>query len=122
VDEKAVRRTLEQAFRLWFKPELDKRAAAGTIKPGFKVWGVQVVLDLEAEQPKVRINEEIRGAFIGRTRRTPKVSDVLVLRDIENIKSMQLTEEDPNAGHLTAVVHKGRWNLLRFPVQRNSNR
>lgn len=34
---------------------------------------------------------------------------------------MQLTEEDPNAGHLTAVIHGGRWHLF-FDFRYNAAR
>jgi len=117
----AANRTLEHAFRLWFKPELDRRAAAGRIPKEFVVWAVQVVLNLDAE-PDVRINEEVKGAFIAKPSRRPKAGgEVMLLRDMDRIESMMLTEEDPNAGHFTALIHKTRWHVF-FDFRYNAGR
>lgn len=121
MDEKTARAALEQAFRLWFEPELKRRKTVGAIPPAFKLWAVQVVLDLDADDPEVRFNEEIRGAFIGSTRGPAKVGKAVLLRDITSIRSMHLTEEDPDAGHLTAIVHNGHWSLF-FDFRYNATR
>ena len=121
MDEKVARNALEGAFRLWFTPELERRTALGLIPAGFKLWAVQVVLDLDAEAPKVRFNQEVRGAFVASTRRPTKLGEAILLRDITDIRSMHLTDEDPNAGHLTAVIHNGHWNLF-FDFRYNASR
>lgn len=62
MDTNAASRTLEHAFKLWFEPELKRRAAQGRIETGLAVWAAQVVLNLDSD-PEVRINHEVRGAF-----------------------------------------------------------
>jgi hypothetical protein len=116
----AASRTLEHAFQLWFRPELERRAMADRIPKGFAVWGVQVVLNLDAE-PDVRINEEIKGAFVGRMKKLAAVGETLRLSDFTRIESLTLTDEDPNAGHFTAVIHKGHWRLF-FDFRYNAGR
>jgi uncharacterized protein (UPF0332 family) len=120
MDAIAANRTLEHAFRLWFKPELDRRAADGRIPKGFAVWAVQVVLNLDAE-PEVRINQEVKGAFVGRPTVRPKVGEAILLSDIAQIESLLLTDDDPNAGHFTALIHAGRWHLF-FDFRYNAGR
>jgi len=120
MDAKAASRTLEQAFRLWFEPELRRRAAEGRIEKGFAVWAVQVVLNFDAD-PQIRLNQEVKGAFVARAGKKAKRGETLLLRDIAQIESMQLTDEDPNAGHLTAVIHNGRWHLF-FDFRYNAAR
>jgi hypothetical protein len=120
MDGTAANRLLEHAFRLWFKPELDRRAADGRIPRGFAVWAVQVVLNLDAA-PEVRINQEIRGAFVGRPKKRAKVGEIARLSDFTDIDSMTLTDEDPNAGHFTALIHNGYWRLF-FDFRYNAGR
>jgi hypothetical protein len=126
MNPKSASRTLEQAFRLWFEPELKRREATGSIGKEFAVWAGQVVMNLDAD-PVVRINEEIRGAFVARAGKAglrAKPGEAILLRDIDQIESMELTDEDPNAGHLTAILHRGRWHLFfdfRYNAERINN-
>lgn len=120
MDAKAASRTLEHAFRLWFEPELERRAADGRIQKGFAVWAVQVVLNHDAD-PEIRINQEVKGAFVARAGRKACPGETLLLRDITQIESMKLTDEERNAGHLTAVIHNGRWHLF-FDFRYNAAR
>jgi hypothetical protein len=121
MDATAANRTLEHAFRLWFKPELDRRAADGRIRKGFAVWAVQVVLNLDAE-PEVRINHEVKGAFIGRPKKKATVGQTMRLSDFTHIESMTLTDEDPNAGLHSADPPGTLAFVLRFPLQRTPDR
>jgi len=80
-------------------------------------------MNLDAD-PVVRINEEVRGAFVaraGKAGRNAKPGKTLLLRDLSQIESIELTDEDPNAGHLTAVVHHGRWHMF-FDFRYNAGR
>jgi hypothetical protein len=120
MDEKAASRILEQAFKLWIEPELKRRAADGRIKQGFAVWAVQVVLNVDAD-PEIRINQEVKGVFVARPGKKAKPGETLLLRDIAHIESMKLTDEDPNAGHFTGLIHSGRWHLF-FDFRYNAAR
>jgi hypothetical protein len=120
MNEQLASRILENAFKLWFEPEVKKRLADGRLKKGAAVWAVQVVLTLEAD-PDVRLNQEVRGAFVARPSRKVESGEVVLLEDIRDIESMQLTNEDPNAGHFTAVVHNGRWHIF-FDFRYNATR
>jgi hypothetical protein len=120
MDADVVTRILDHAFKLWFEPELKRRAAEGRIQDGFAVWAVQVVLNLDAD-PEVRINQEVKGAFIAKAGKKAHLGETLSLKDIAEMQSMQLTEEDPNAGHLTAVIHNRRWHVF-FDFRYNAAR
>lgn len=121
MDEEFGRRVLEQAFELWFRPELDRRAASGAVPPGFVMWGGQVVLNLDRDHPEVRINNEIRGVFQAKATRQIAVGEAVGLGDFDDILGMQLTNEDANAGHLTAFLHKSHWFLF-FDFRYNATR
>jgi hypothetical protein len=123
MDANGASRALKHAFQLWFEPELKRRASEGRIGKGFSVWAVQVVMNLDAD-PVVRINEEVRGAFVARAGKVgskAKPGEILLLRDLSQIESVELTDEDPNAGHLTAIVHHGRWHMF-FDFRYNAGR
>src|SRR5207302_7856928 len=102
-------------------PELDRRVASGMIPHGFVVWGAQVILDLDRKQPEVRINSEIRGVFQAKATRSIAAGEAVGLADFDDILGMQLTGEDANAGHLTAVLHRDHW-FLCFDFRYNATR
>jgi hypothetical protein len=79
VDEQMARHVLDQAFELWFAPELNRKVAAGLISEGFKVWGVQVLMDLDLDRPKIRFNEEIQGVFEAEVGDTLKKGEIVPL-------------------------------------------
>jgi uncharacterized protein (UPF0332 family) len=123
MDDNGASRALKQAFQLWFEPEIKRRVAEGRIGKDFSVWAAQVVMNLDAD-PVVRINNEVRGAFVARAGKIgskAKAGETIRLRDLSQIESVELTDEDPNAGHLTAIVHHRRWHVF-FDFRYNAGR
>ena len=66
MDEEGARRLLEQAFVLWFQPEVERRTAVGTLPNGFVLWAGQVIMDVDRTNPVVRLNGEVRGVLTAR--------------------------------------------------------
>lgn len=114
-------KVIQNAFDLWFAPELDRRIAAGQLPVGFKVWAAQVVLDPDADQPRIYFNEQVRGVMQGRANRPIKKGEVVRLADFDEIVALELSSEDPDAGHLTAILHNDAW-FLHFDFRYNAGR
>lgn len=121
MNDEAVNRTLAQAFELGFQPEIDRRLAAGALKPDFVLWGAQVIMDPDRAAPVVRLNEEVRGVVTARTDLPVTAGELARPADLEHLVGMSLTDEDPNAGHFTALVHLDRWYVF-FDFRYNAGR
>lgn len=122
-DEAQFTRTvIGNAFKLWFGPELDRRVAAGELPRGFKVWGAQIIIDLE--QPHIiNFNEQIEGVLAAH--KTPgasiEVGQVVSMQDFNAIQGLTLTTQHANAAHLTVIWLKGKGYLL-FDFRYNADR
>ena len=113
--------TIRHAFELWFIPEIERRRCDGSLPEDFSLWGAQVVMDTDVPGPMVRINEEIRGIFEAEARRKIDAGEIVKWGDLGDIRGMRLTADDPNAGHLTVLLHKGVWHLF-FDFRYNATR
>lgn len=115
---------LQNAFDLWFEPEIKRRQEAGTLPKPFPLWAAQVILEPDGPGT-MRFNDQIRGVFqVAIDASTPgpiAKGAQLSLSELGPIQGMQLTLDDPNAGHLTALNHKEAWYLL-FDFRYNAAR
>ncbi len=115
---------LRNAFELWFEPEIQRRQERGEFPKPFKLWAAQILMEPDSP-PVIAFNEQIQGVLQAKPdANTPlpiEKGQQLRLRDLGDIVGMQLTTEHPNAGHLTALFHKGAWYLL-FDFRYNSAR
>lgn len=112
---------LQNAFALWFTPELEHRAEQGILRRGSIVWGVQAILDLDLPAPIIRINSEISGVFRARSKGPVEKGQHLSFSELGDIEGVELTQEYPNAGHFTAILHNGAW-FIAFDFRRNATR
>jgi uncharacterized protein (UPF0332 family) len=113
-------RTLEQVFELWVMPEVQRRQSAGHLPPNFQLSRAQVVFEVDAPVT-VRLNDEVRATMQVRATREIAKGEAVSLSDFSEIVSVELTENDPNAGHITIIAHQGIWYLTwdtRYNAQR----
>lgn len=121
MNEEAVKRMLAQSFELWFQPEIERRQVAGSLPEDFALWGAQVIMDPDRQAPVVRLNEEVRGVVTARAARPVAAGDLVRPADLDTLVGMSLTDEDPNAGHFTALLHADRWYIF-FDFRYNAAR
>jgi len=105
---------------LYIDPEIKKRQKAATLPDGFVLYAVQVILNHDAPI-EVRLNDEVDARVIGNFSREVADGEEISLDDLENIVDVQLTDRDPNAGHVTLLVHKGKW-VGRFDFRYNASK
>jgi len=122
MDQKEAAHLLEQSFQLWFNPEIQRRRDRGVISSSYPLWAGQVIMDLELESPIVRLNEEVHAFVHGKAARPITAGEAVALEtDLLSLDRISLSNEFPNAGHLTALVFKGTW-VISIDFQYNAAR
>jgi hypothetical protein len=119
VDEQIKEAVIRQTMDFWINPEIERRREAGTLPDDFALSAAQVILDPDSEIPEVRLNEEVKAAILVETNRDVTPGEEITADDIAAYKDIILTEDDPNAGHITIVPHQGHWGLA-FDFRRNA--
>jgi hypothetical protein len=111
---------LEQTLQLWVQPELARRQSAGTLAHDFQLRQVQVLLEVD-QPPTVRLNEEVRAVVRAVAQRAIQPGEEVGEEDLGDIATILLTDADPNAGHVTMVLHRGAW-WIAFDFRYNAGR
>jgi hypothetical protein len=119
VDEAIKEAVIQQAMEFWINPEIERRREAGTLPDSFALSAAQVILDPSADAPEVRLNEEVTAAVLAEANRDITKGEEVTADDISAYKDIILTDDDPNAGHITIVPHQGYW-ALAFDFRRNA--
>jgi uncharacterized protein (UPF0332 family) len=78
-------------------------------------------MNLDAYAPEVRFNEEVKVLAEAEWAREVEYGEDVTEADVESIRNLALTDHDPNAGHLTMVLFKGRW-IIAFDFRYNATR
>jgi len=121
MDQEFTSNFVKQALELWINPEIKRRKEQGTWPDDFVAYAIQVIFDDEMEMVQVRFNEEVKAVFEVDFAKEVNAGDPVAIEDINNIKNVQLTDHDPNAGHLTIMRHREGW-FIGFDFTRNVTR
>jgi hypothetical protein len=121
MDEQMRDAVVRQALDFWIEPEIERRRAAGELADDFALSAAQVIFDPDVEMPVVRLNDEVKAALLGTAKRDVSAGEELAEADIASYEDVILTDDDPNAGHITIVPHRGQW-ALSFDFRRNAAR
>lgn len=105
-EQEFAQRTFQQAFEIWINPEIKKRKNAGTLPSEFQLQRAQVIMNLDSPI-QVRFNDEIKVRMQVRVTKTVNKGDPVYLTDFDKILAIELTDDDPNAAHLTIFNHLG---------------
>lgn len=112
---------LRQAFEFWIDPEIARRREAGQITDGFEMLAAQVIFNADADQPEIRLNQEVRGVLHGRATRKIEKGEIVHSDDFSEYVDMELTQQDANAGHLTLLRRPEFW-WIKFDFRYNAGR
>jgi HEPN domain-containing protein len=120
LDEEGGSRLFNQAWELWFGPEIERRREAGQLPEPLVLSRMQVIFT-DARLPEVRLNQEAHAQMIARINRPVQLGEEVLLDELTEIQAVQLTDRDPNAAHLTFFRQGGCWHLA-FDGRRNAER
>lgn len=110
----------QQALDLWINPELERRKEAGTLTPDFQLQIAQIVMNVD-KPVEVRLNGQVRATMKVRVVKPVNKGDPVFSNDFDEVQSIELTDHDPNAAHLTVFNHNGNW-VLFFDFHYNTQR
>jgi uncharacterized protein (UPF0332 family) len=105
---------------LYIDPEIKRRRDENRLPGDLVLTAIQVVMNHDAPN-EVRLNDEVSATVIGNFSRPVTDGDEVSIDDLESIVDIQLTDRDPNAGHVTLLVHRGKW-VGRFDFRYNAAR
>ena len=108
-------RLLAQAFELWFNPEIERRAAAGTLPDEFTLYAAQALFPPEGEN-RVRLNDELTGVMLVVVQRAVEKGEQVMLSDLAEALRYELDDADMDCGHLT-VIRRGESWMIDFNFQ-----
>ena len=103
------------------KPGRERRRQAGHLPEAFELHAAQVIFDMELDAPKVRLNEEVKAVFKARANQALEAGEAVRWADITELVVLQLTDQDPNAGHLTVLRKPDGW-WITFDFRYNATR
>jgi hypothetical protein len=121
VPEGMGERLLKQAFELWIEPEMARRREAGRIDANFQLLAAQVIFNADTDAPEIRLNEEVKAVLEVRVNRAIEAGELITWADVSELARIRLTDEDPNAGHLTLVLKPEGW-WIAFDFRYNAER
>lgn len=114
------KRLCAQVFSLWINPEIERRKKEKRLPQNFCLLMAQIVMNI-GQSPIVRLNEEVKATMLVRVTRDVKPDDNVYLSDFNEIEKIDLTDSDPNAGHITMLLHKQHW-VIHFNFHYNSEK
>lgn len=104
-------RTFAHMWEIAFKPELEKRRAAGQIGDDFHLYLAQLIQPPEGEQ-KVLFNEEVRGTALMRAPRAIEKDEPVLMADLAHIEQFELPDDLLDCGHFTIIRAGEGWHIV----------
>ncbi len=111
---------VKQIVTLWINPEIEKRQKSNLLSEDFTYYAAQVIMNHDSPI-QVRFNEEVHAVVKGKYEGPSTNGDKIDLDQLEDIKEIDLTEADANAGHITIIAHRGQW-VIRYDFRYNAAR
>lgn len=105
-------RLIEQTLKNWVNPELENRKTTGALQEGFVLKAAQVIFSVGG-QTLVRINGEVKAIVEAKINRSINKGEAIFNKDIDDIKSFRLVDEEKDFGHIT-IVHLTRGWFVGF--------
>ncbi len=101
--QEGQQRFLQQIFKLWIDPEIERRKDDGRIPPEFVLNQAQVIFDIN-KPPSVRLNDEVKCVMRAVVKNPVQFGDVIGVNKFHRITNIELTEDDKDSGHVTIII------------------
>lgn len=116
------RKVFEQLMDIFIAPEVKRRQETGELDKPLQLKAAQVIFFPDGRKPKVRINSEVKA--IAKIKLKPGISkragEYISEHEIEGLEKLNLTEDDPDCGHVTLLQIDDRWTIT-FDFRYNIN-
>jgi HEPN domain-containing protein len=107
-------RVLRQLLDLYVTPEINRRQAAGELKPPLQLRAAQIIFFPDGRPPAVHVNEELAAEARMKLKDGVKklAGEPIYESEVERIESLNLTDpQHVNCGHATLMVISGSWHI-----------
>lgn len=101
---------LQQIFEIWINPEVARRIAARTLVAPVNLLFAQVIMNV-GKPTRVRLNDEVRARLLVRVTRDVERGTAVQYGDYDHVQAIELTDDDPNAAHVTIARVKDQWAI-----------
>jgi hypothetical protein len=91
------------AWSFYVKPEIERRREAGALPTDFQLHAFQLIFNVDPGEPEVRLNNEVKVVAMVKAARDIDRGQKVTTEDIAEYKELLLTEDDPDAAHITIV-------------------
>lgn len=122
MSQEAAEKLLTEAFAYWINPEIERRRSAGKLGHSFELYGAQVIFPADGWEVEVRLNEEVRAVAQVRAARAIERGQAVTHDDIDEIEDIELTEQDPDSGHVTIILRPAGGWAISADLRRNATR
>ncbi|MEK6935750.1 MAG: hypothetical protein AABW67_03105 [Nanoarchaeota archaeon] len=121
MDDEIKQKVFQQVMDIFVTPEIERRRKEGKIKNGTVSSKIQIIFSLDKGKNEVRLNDEVKAIATGRANKSINKGQVVYENDIDNIKKIELTDNDLNCGHITLLLFKNNW-IISFDFRYNKER
>lgn len=109
-DKQSYSNLFNQVVNLWAKPEIEKRKKENRLPKGFQLRAIQVIFSI-GSPPLVRFNNEVKVLIKAKTKRKISKGELIYERDIQEIKELELADDEKDFGHITIIRFNKGWSL-----------
>ncbi len=102
---------LRHITEVWLQPEIQRRKQHGKWTKDSKLRAFQIIFSVDRNLNKVRLNSEVKALAKCKLKTPKKSGEPVYDNEIEDIERFELTEYDPNCGHITGLLIKGKWAI-----------
>ncbi len=114
-------RLFSQTMDLWILPEIKKRKEVKSLPEKFRLTKAQIIFSRDRNMIKIRLNDEVKAIANAKVNRSVQKGEKLFEKDLDEIESIDLTDNDPNVGHITLLLFKQKW-IISFDFRYNKKR
>ncbi len=104
-------RTFNQMYEGWFQPEIERRAASGSLPAPFVLFAAQALFPPEGAT-RILLNEEVEGEGLIRAPRAVVKGEPVLHSDLANLEAYELPDELLDNGHFTIIRAGDRWGMF----------
>ena len=120
MNEEIKQKVFQQVMDIFVSPEIERRRKERRIKDGTIISKIQIVFSLKNGRNEVRLNEEVKAVARVKASKSINKGDIVYENDLDNIQSIELTDEDSNCAHITLLLFKNNW-IISFDFRYNKD-
>lgn len=101
----------------WVLPSIQERQKEGSLEKPLSLGMAQILFKSDGSKPEVRVNSEVKGRAIFKISKEidkpPQVGEPVYLRQLDEMETFELAEDDRDCGHATLIKFPDKW-LISF--------